>query len=89
MNAFAKYFFTHDQLNYVQHTPLYIADMLSLRENDVKTWDYLKDNFSVSKSQISFTSIVSDHAIGRSNPKQFEIGRFYFFFNLYLSVRSI
>ena len=63
MNAFAKYFFAHDQLNYARHTLLYIADMLSLRENYVKSWDYLKDNFSVSKSQIPFTSIGSYHAM--------------------------
>ena len=53
--------------NYARHTPLFIADMLNLRENDMKTWDYLKDNFSVSKSLIPFTSIGSDQAVEQQN----------------------
>ena len=29
-----SYFFLHDQLNYVRFTPLYIATMMALKEND-------------------------------------------------------
>ena len=63
MNDFAKYFFEHNQLNYARMTPLYLANMMDIKENDVQTWEYLKDNFSASKSEIPFTSIGSDHVM--------------------------
>ena len=67
MNDFAKYFFAHDQLNYARLTPMYLADMLQLEQSDNETWNYLKGNFSVGKSDIPFTSIGSDHAIEQEN----------------------
>ena len=50
-------------------TPLYLANMMDIKENDVQTWEYLKGNFSVSKSEIPFTSIGSDHAVEPENKK--------------------
>ena len=36
---------------------------MELQTNDRKTWDYLEQSFSISKSKIPFTSIGSDHAM--------------------------
>ena len=66
LNDFAKYFFAHDQLNYARLTPLYLADMTKL-EDDKDTWDYLKENFSVRRSEVPFTSIGSDHTMEQEN----------------------
>ena len=63
MNDFAKYFFAHDQLNYGRMTPLYLATVMNIKKNDIQTWEYLKDNFGMSQSEITFTSIGSDHAM--------------------------
>ena len=41
--------------------------MMDINENDIQTWEYLKDNFSKSKSEILFTSIGSDHAMEQEN----------------------
>ena len=42
LNDIAKHFFAYDHLNYAQLTPLYIADMTKLEENDKDTCAYLK-----------------------------------------------
>ena len=67
LNEFAKFFFVHDQLNYARMTPLYLADMMSLKESNSLEWKYLKNNFTISKSNIPFTSIGSDHAMEQIN----------------------
>ena len=67
LNCFVKYFFAHDQINYTRLTPLYLADMLHLKESDRKPWDY--PNFSVSKSNIPSTAVGSDHAMEQDNRK--------------------
>ena len=59
MNNFAKYVFAHDQQNYPCMTPLYLVNTIDIKENDVQTWEHLKDNLSVSKSEISFASVGS------------------------------
>ena len=40
---------------------------MDIQENDVQTLEYQKDNFSVSKSEIPFTSIGSDHVMEQEN----------------------
>ena len=60
-------FFSHGQLNYARFTPLYIAIMMGLKENDEVSWKYLKDNFSINKTGIPFCSIGSDHALEQNN----------------------
>ena len=43
--------------------PVYLADMIELKNNDVEFWNYLKEgNFSVQKSQVTFVAIGRDHA---------------------------
>ena len=37
--------------------------MMGLKENDEMTWQYLKDNFSIIKTDIPFCSIGSDHPL--------------------------
>lgn len=59
-----KYFHAHDQSNYARWVPLYIADMLELQTTDPAAWEFLNSgNFTVTKSDVSFTSIDPDHAI--------------------------
>ena len=65
----SKYFFAHDQLNYARHSPLYLANMVQSQSDDKQSWDYLKHNYTVSKSTIPFTSIGSDHAMEQDNKK--------------------
>ena len=49
-----------------------LARHLSILGNDVQTWGYLKDNFTMSKSQILLRSIGSDHAMEQEN-KNFKV----------------
>ena len=44
-------------------TPLYLATMIELKSNDLETWQYLKENFAIAKSEIPFTAIISDRAM--------------------------
>ena len=67
LDALVKFFFAHDQLNYARLTPFYLADMANLEENDAESWEYLSENFSISKSLIPFTSIGGDHAMEQEN----------------------
>lgn len=46
------YFFAHDQLNFVHHTPLYLDTMIELQMKDIDSWNYLEDNFSIHRSGI-------------------------------------
>ena len=67
LDNMVRYFFVHDQLNYARLTPLYLATMTELKTEDVDSWNYLKDNFSINKSGIPFCSIGSDHALEQEN----------------------
>ena len=67
LNDVAKYFFVQDQLNYAQQTPLYLVNMKKLEEDDKDTWDYLKENFSVGKSDVPLTSIGFDRGMEQEN----------------------
>ena len=44
--------------------------MVQLQSDDKQSWDYLKDNYSVSKSAITITPIGLDHAMEKSNKKK-------------------
>ena len=46
---------------------------MDIKENDLQTREYLKDNFSVSKSEIPFTSIESDHAMMKQENKGLKV----------------
>ena len=67
LNAMIPYFFAHDQLNYARLSPLYLATTYDLQHNDHESWNYLKNNFSINKSGITFCSLGSDHALEQEN----------------------
>ena len=43
--------------------PVYLATMAELESKDEVTWNYLKQNFSISKTSIPFVAIGSGHAM--------------------------
>ena len=47
--------------------------MVQLQSDDKQSWDYLKDNYNVSKSAITFTPIGLDHAMEKSNKKKMKV----------------
>ena len=50
LDNLVKYVFSRDQINYARMVPLYLATMDDLSKNDIRTWNYLKENFSISKA---------------------------------------
>ena len=55
-------------INYARLTPVYIAKMLSLKDEDPETWNMFNSgNFSVNKTLIPFSAIGVDHAIEQEN----------------------
>lgn len=49
-------------------TPVYLSQVLGLRQNDEKTCNMMKDvSFYVAKSEVPCTSIGMDHGIERGN----------------------
>ena len=38
LNKIVPHFFTHDKLNYVHHTSLYLGTMIELRTKDIDSW---------------------------------------------------
>ena len=61
------YFFARDQTNYAHHSPLYLATMKQLEQDDLDSWNYLKDHFLINKSGIPFCSIGTNHALKQEN----------------------
>ena len=52
-----------DRIKYRRWIPVYLADVIELKNSDVEFWNYLKEgNFSVQKSQVTFVAIGRDHA---------------------------
>ena len=49
LDNFVKYFFAHDQLIYERMTPVYVVTIAVLESEGVLTWNYIKQNFSISK----------------------------------------
>ena len=62
-----KHFFAFDLQNYARLTPVYIAQMSSLKVSDVEEWTFLQDNMSVNKTHIPFSAIGPDHPIEHEN----------------------
>ena len=55
--------------------------MSQLQESDPDPWCYLKENFTIAKSDIPFTAIGSDHAMEQEN-KVLRVNIFSFLGNL-------
>ena len=70
LNYFAALFFAHDQINYARLTPVYLSEMLYLKENDPETCDFFRDgNFCVNKNDVPFCAIGVDHAMEQENKR--------------------
>ena len=55
-------------INYARMTPVYLSQMMDLKENDEKTWIMMmKGAFCVEKSKVLFTSKGADHGIEQEN----------------------
>ena len=55
-------------INYARMTPVYLSQMMDLKENDEKTWIMMMEGgFCVGKSKVPFTSIGADHGIEQRN----------------------
>ena len=68
LKALAKYFFTHDSLNYARMVPLYLAQMHRLKIDDPDIHhEFMQGNFCVNKNEIPFCAIGPDHAIEHVN----------------------
>lgn len=68
LEAFTKFFFSLDKLNYARLMPLYISEMLSLETTDPDIWEeFVKGNWVVNKNVIPFCAIGADHALEHIN----------------------
>ena len=68
LKALAKYFFTHDSLNYARMVPLYLAQMHRLKIDDPDIHhEFMQGNFCVNKNEIPFCAIGPDNAIEHVN----------------------
>ena len=68
LRKLVPYFFAFDMVNYARLSPVYISQMLNLEQEDIATWNILKQgNFSVNKSSVPFTAIGADHGIEQEN----------------------
>ena len=67
LHHLSKYFFAFDLQNYVRLTPLYLAQMVELKDHHPETWAFLQANFSVNKSNVPFSAIGADHALEQEN----------------------
>ena len=66
--AFIKYFFAHDKLNYARLMPLYLAEMNCLEESDPEIWEeFIQGNWVVNKNTVPFCAIGADHALEQVN----------------------
>ena len=55
-------------INYARMTPVYLSQMMDLKENDEKTWIMMMEGgFCAGKSKVPFTSMGADHGIEQEN----------------------
>ena len=69
LENFTKYFFARDKLNYAHMMPLYLAEMDSLKMNDLDILqEFLQGNWVVNKNEeVPFCAIGADHALEHIN----------------------
>ena len=68
LHELCPYFFSFDMINYARMTPVYLSQMMDLKENNEKTWIMMNEgSFCVGKSKVPFTSIGADHGIEQEN----------------------
>ena len=62
------FFFTFDRQNYVRLTPVYLAEMFSLKKTDPCIWNYFdKRYFCINKGTVPHSAIGADHATEHEN----------------------
>ena len=68
LRLLCPYFFAFDMTNYARMTPVYLSQMHELKKKNKTTWAlFAQGLFSVSKSDLPFSAIGSDHGIGQKN----------------------
>ena len=68
LHELCPFFFSFDMINYARMTPVYLSQIMDLKENDEKTWIMMMEgSFCVGKSKVPFTSIGADHGIDQEN----------------------
>ena len=68
LEAFTKYFFAYDKLNYARMIQLYLAEMKALNHTDPLMWEKFQNgNWVVKKTSIPFCAIGADHALEHLN----------------------
>ena len=68
LEAFTKYFFAYDKLNYARRIPLYLAEMKALKHTDPLIWEEFQNgNWVVNKTSIPFCAIGADYALEHLN----------------------
>ena len=68
LHELVKYFFAFDMQNYARLTPVYLAEMFSLKETDPCIRNYFdKGYFFINKSTVPNSAIGADHAIEHEN----------------------
>ena len=69
LQAFTKYYFAHDMLNYARMIPVYLAKMGNLKETDPEIYEeFQQGNWVVNKSSsVSFCAVGADNALEHVN----------------------
>ena len=69
LEAFTKYFFAHDKLNYARIIPLHVVEMGSLETEAPEVLDeFQQGNWVVNKNlKVPFCAIGADHALEHIN----------------------
>ena len=68
LHELLKYFFAFDMMNYARLTPVYFAEMFSLKETDPCIWNcFDKGYFCVNNSTVTHSAIGADHATEHEN----------------------
>ena len=66
LHCLCPYFFVFDMLNYARLTPVYLSQMYD--NNDPTLWNrFVEGEFSVNKSNVTFSAIRAHHALEQEN----------------------
>ena len=68
LHKLCPFFFSFDMIKYARMTPVYLSQMMDLKENDEKTWIMMMEGgFCAGKSKVPFTSMGAAHGIEQEN----------------------
>ena len=63
MECLIKYFFSHDLFNYAWLMPVHLAQINALEQEDLMTYETLKSEDFVAKSEILFMRLFTDQTL--------------------------